>query len=112
MSIPLVDLQWQHARIADEEMAPSVVFFEHNVSVFVDAAWDLGSGWWVHLQPQVFNGFIHQPPRLSDTLVYILSGVTGDLGEGWGLEFALIENVFSFENSVDFGLHMAISRSF
>jgi hypothetical protein len=105
-------LSVQYTWISDEEMSESAVFFEHNFAAFLDLAWPIGDGWFIHLQPQVFNGFLHQPPRMSDTRMYILGGLTGTWDSGWEVEFALVENVFSFENTVDFGLHMAVSRIF
>lgn len=79
----------------------------------------LGAFEWQSLPRQAFliqyvisEGQIDDLGGFSDIANKITLGWKGEISKFGILEFGIIENVFSFDNSADFGIHLGFSRRF
>lgn len=79
------------------------------LSVLAAAEWRVGSSTSLVLQYHFSQGAIEGAGELSEPSHEVALGWKGEVGRATVLEIALIENVITFDNSPDFGVHVGLS---
>jgi len=87
-------------------------FKDASISFMLAFAWQWKPNFSMLFQYVFSEGVVKDFGSLSDPSHEVNIGFKWQLSSGSIIEFALIENVITFDNSPDFGLHLAFSHPF
>ena len=87
-------------------------FEEYTLFAINTLAWHWESNFTIILHYIYHEGALETFGNLSDASHELDLGFRWQLSSGNIVEFALIENIFTFDNSPDFGLHLAYEYRF
>lgn len=101
----------QYSRFGSEELA-GIPMRRHQVFVLSALELPITARWSAVVQELFNTGAARDFYEFSEATHEIVAGVKGEILPHTLFEFGLIENLFKFDNSPDFGLHFGISRRF
>ncbi len=101
----------QYARFGGDELA-GIPMREEQVSVFASLEFPLSDRISLLAQELFNTGAAEDFYEFSKSTHEVTLGVKGEIFRNVVMEFGLIENVFHYDNSPDFGMHFGISHKF
>ena len=101
----------QYTHFGEEELA-GIPMRENQISLLMALEYPLSERLSIVLQELVNSGPARDFYQFSEPSHEITLGAKAELFSGTVFEIGVIENLFRFDNSPDFGIHFGISRMF